>query len=98
MRFLIRHYEFNGGLTDVGIGQVENGKLSVELYESADGHLREAIPLVLRNQAVPLLCAAEEPTEEGMRIDDVFWTPIDSPVFLKRLEALLMHQLEVIEE
>ena len=36
--------------------------------------------------------------EEGMRIDNIFWTPIDSPVFLKRLEAFLMHQIEVIEE
>ena len=98
MRFLIRQYEFNGGETDVGIGQVEHGKLSVELYENADNYLRKAIERVQRNGAVPLLCAAEEPAEEGMRIDNIFWTPIDSPVFLKRLEAFLMHQIEVIEE
>lgn len=98
MRFLIRHYELNGEMTDVGTGQVEHGKLSVELNENADGHLRETIPLVLRNQAVPLLCAAEEPTEEGMRIDNVFWTPVDDPKFLNMLEALLLHQIEVIEE
>ena len=69
MRFLIRQYEFNGGLTDVGIGQVEHGKLSVELYENADNYLRKAIERVQQEGAVPLLCAAEEEGGGGRHED-----------------------------